>query len=95
MFQLRLILQHWISNCVNFVDGVNTALVTISMGLGVGGVSLLSTIIVVPIVVGMEASALTCSLLRLIGKYVSWRLAIKAMNHDQIQYLLKVTYLAY
>ena len=69
------------------MDGIGKALVTISIGLGVGFVSLLSIIIAAPIVVGMEAGVLACGLLGLIGKYVSRRLSIKAKKHDQIPIL--------
>jgi len=48
---------------VNALDGVDTALLTVGMGMGVGGVGLLSTIIAAPVVLGLEIVALTCGVL--------------------------------
>ena len=45
---------------VNAADGVNTAVLAAGMGMGIG---LLSTIIVAPVVLGLEAAALACGLL--------------------------------
>ena len=36
---------------INIVDGVDSTLLMLSMGLGIGGVSLLSTVIVAPVVI--------------------------------------------
>jgi len=44
---------------VNVLDGVDTALISAGMGMGIGGVGLLSTIIAVPVVLGFEIAALT------------------------------------
>ena len=72
---------------INIVDGVDTALVASSMGMGVAGVGLLSTIIAAPVVVGLEAGALVCGLAGIAGKYVSRRLLVKAEKHDEIRVL--------
>ncbi|KAI0230290.1 hypothetical protein LSAT2_019323, partial [Lamellibrachia satsuma] len=56
----------------NSADGVDTALLTASMGVDIGGVGLLSTIIAAPVVLGLEAAALACGLL------VGAGLAVKA-----------------
>jgi hypothetical protein len=69
----------------NVFDGMDTALVAISMGMGVGGVGLLSTIIAAPLVIGLEAGALVCGGLGIAGKFVSRRLAAKARKHDSIR----------
>ncbi|KAI0234307.1 hypothetical protein LSAT2_015484, partial [Lamellibrachia satsuma] len=53
----------------------------------IGGVGLLSTIIVAPVVLGQEAAALACGLLGVAGKVVSRRLAVKAMKHDESRVL--------
>ena len=45
------------------------------MGVGIGGVGLLSTIIAVPVVLGLEIAALTCGAMGVVGKYVARRLA--------------------
>lgn len=72
---------------VNTLDGVDAALVTASLGLGVGGIGLLSTIVAAPLVVGMEAAALGCGVLGVAGKFISRRLAVKAKKHDEIRIL--------
>ena len=60
--------------CVNVVDGTDTAIAMVTCGLDIAGVSLLSTIIAVAIVVGMGDGAQT---LVLIGKYASRKLSVK------------------
>jgi len=54
---------------VNVLDGVDTA--SAGMGMGIGGVGLLSTIIAVPVVLGLEIAALTCGTVGVAGKYVA------------------------
>ena len=64
---------------VNVLDGVDTALISAGMGMGIGGVDLLSTIIAVTVVLGLEIAALTCDAVGgVAGKYVARRLATKA-----------------
>ena len=72
---------------VNVLDGIDTTLITVSMGLGVGGVGLLSTITAVPVVLSLGAGSLACGILAVAGKYVGRRLAIKAKKHDEIRVL--------
>ena len=72
---------------VNVLDGIDTTLITVSMGLGVGGVGLLSTIVAAPVVLGLEAGSLACGILAVAGKYVGRRLATKAKKHDEIRVL--------
>jgi len=72
---------------VNALDGVDTALLTAGMGMGIGGVGLLSTIIAAPVVVGLEIAALACGVLGIAGKFVGRRLAVKARKHDEIRVL--------
>ena len=74
---------------VNVLDGIDTTLITVSMGLGVGGVGLLSTIVAAPVVLGLEAGSLACGILAVAGKYVGRRLATKAKKHDEIRVLAK------
>ena len=69
---------------INVIDGIDTALVTSSLGMGVAGMGLLTTIIVAPVVVGLEAAAVACGLAGIGGKYVSRRLLVKAKKHDEI-----------
>lgn len=72
---------------VNVLDGVDTTLLTASMGMGIGGVGLLTTIIAAPAVLGLEIAALACGFLGVIGKFVGRRLAVKAKKHDEIRVL--------
>lgn len=75
------------SRGVNTLDGVDTALLTAGMGMGIGGVGLLSTIIAAPVVLGLEIAALACGVLGVAGKFVGRRLAVKARKHDEIRVL--------
>ena len=72
---------------VNAIDGVDAALLAGSMGMGIGGVGLLSTMIAAPVVLGLEAAALACGLLGGAGKVVSRCLAVEAKKHDEIRVL--------
>ena len=72
---------------INVVDGIDTVLVTSSLGMGAAGVGLLSTIIAAPVVVALEAAALACGLAGIAGKYISRRLLVKAKKHDEIRVL--------
>jgi hypothetical protein len=72
---------------VNALDGVEYTLITASMGMGIGGVGLLATIIAAPVVLGLEVAAVVCGLLGVAGKFVSRRLAVKAKKHDEIRVL--------
>ena len=60
-----------------------------SMGLATSGVGLLSTIIAVPVAVGLQAGAIVCGLLGAGGKFIGQRLGVKARKHDQICVLAK------
>ena len=72
---------------VRIISNVDTALVTASMGLGVAGVGLLSTIIAAPIVIAMEATALATGLMGIVGGQVNKRLMQKAEKHEKIKVL--------
>ena len=45
---------------VNALDGVDTTLLTAGMGMGIGGVGLLTTIFAAPVVLGLKIAALVC-----------------------------------
>ena len=68
---------------VKAVSNVDFVLVATSMGLGVAGVGLLSTIIAAPIVIAMEATALATGLIGIIGGQVNKRLMRKAEKHEK------------
>ena len=72
---------------INAVDAVDTALISASMGMGIGGVSLLTTVIAAPVVLGLEIAALGCGLLGVAGKIIGRRLSVKAKKHDEVRVL--------
>ena len=72
---------------VNALDGVDTTLLAAGMGMGIGGVGPLSTIIAAPVVLGLEIAALACGVLGATGKFVGHRLEVKARKHDEIRVL--------
>ena len=67
------------------VDNVDTVLITISLGAGAGGISLLSTIIAAPVVIAMEGVAIFTGLLSIIGKYSVRKSTSKAEKHEKIK----------
>ena len=67
------------------VDNVDTVLITISLGAGAGGISLLSTIIAAPVVIAMEGVAIFTGLLSIIGKYSVKKSTSKAEKHEKIK----------
>ena len=71
----------------NIEDGLDTALSTASVGLAASGVGLLSTIIAMPVAIGIQAGAVVCGLLGAIGKVFGRRLQAKATKHNQIRVL--------
>ena len=68
---------------INAVDAADTALISASMGMGIGGVGLLTTVIAAPVVLGLEIAALGCGLLGVAGKFIGRRLSVKAKKHDE------------
>ena len=72
---------------VNAADGVDSALVTASLGAGAAGIGLLTTVVAVPIVIGLEIGAVAAGLLGIGSKYVGRRLLAKARKHDDIRVL--------
>ena len=67
------------------MDGLDTVLSVASVGLAASGVGLLSTIIAVPVAVGLQAGEIVCGLLGAGGKFIGWRLGVKDRKHDQIR----------
>ena len=72
---------------INVVDAVDAALISASMGMGIGGVGLLTTVIAAPVVLGLEIAALGCGLLGVAGKFIGRRLSVKAKKHDEVRVL--------
>ena len=72
---------------INAVDAADTALISASMGMGIGGVGLLTTVIAAPVVLGLEIAALGYGLLGVAGKFIGRRLSVKAKKHDEVRVL--------
>ena len=72
---------------VNTLDGIDTTLLTASMGMGIKDVRTLPTIIAAPVVLGLEIAALACGNLGIAGKFIGHWLAVKAKKHDEARFL--------
>ena len=70
---------------VKVVGNIDSALVTISMGLSVAGVGIISTVIAVPAVIVMETTALGAGFLGIIGSQFNKMLMRKAEKHEKIK----------
>ena len=68
-------------------QSIDTALTAASVGLAASGIGLLSTIIAVPVAVGLQAGAIVCGLLGAGGKFIGRRLGVKARKYDRIRVL--------
>ena len=64
---------------------MDTVLITITIGAGAGGISLLSTIVAAPTVIAIEGVALFMGLLSIIGKYSVKKSTSKAEKHEKIK----------
>ena len=73
--------------CVKVINGIDTMLITSTMGLGIAGVGLLSTIIAAPAVLSLEGAALVSGFLSIIAKYANKKFNLKAEKHQKIQVL--------
>ena len=67
------------------VDNMDTVLITITIGAGAGGISLLSTIVASSAVIAIEGVALFTGLLSIIGKYSVKMSMSKAEKHEKIK----------
>ena len=72
---------------VNAVDAADTTLISAIMGMGIGGVGLLSMIIAAPIVLGLEIAVLGCGLICVACKFIRRHLSVKAKKHDEVRVL--------
>ena len=69
------------------ISGCDTAFVGISLVVSAVGVGLLSTIVAAPVVIGMEAVALTTGILSLISKQFKRKLSLVTEKHEKIRAL--------
>ena len=74
---------------VTWVNNSDAVLIAVSMGFGIAGVGLLSTIIAAPVVVVLESLSLGTGVLSIIGKYASKKLLLKAQKHEKITVLVE------
>jgi hypothetical protein len=72
---------------INIVDAIDTFLLLVSLGLGVGGLGLLTTIVAAKVVIGLEIGAISCGIISVGLKIVDRRLIDKATKHDEIRIL--------
>jgi hypothetical protein len=72
---------------VNILNVVDDTLVAATMGLGICGIGVLSTIIAAPITIAMEGAALGAGALSVIGHQINKKLKLKAEKHEKIKTL--------
>ena len=72
---------------INVVDAADAGLLTVSLGLGATGMTMLAGIITSPIAIGLEVAAGVCGLAGLAGNFVRRKLAVKAKKHNEIKTL--------
>ena len=66
---------------------IDSCLGVTAMGLGITGVSLLSTIVAAPAVIGMEAVSIVMGLLRVAGNRAIKKMSLKIEKHEKIAML--------
>ena len=72
---------------VKITEGLDTGLLLVCALTGVSSVGLLSTIVAVPVVIGLEVTALVSGVLGAVGKLATRRLAVKVKKHGEIRVL--------
>ena len=70
-------------------SNVDNVLITITLGAGVTGATLLATVVAAPIVVGLEIGAAVIGLISLVGNIVVKKTTVKAEKHLKISMLAK------
>ena len=69
------------------INSADATLSTATIGLGIGGVALLTTIVAAPVVLIMESASIGTGFLCVIAKYVNKKLKAKEEKHKQIHIL--------
>ena len=69
---------------VNIISVIDSCLGVTAIGLGITGVSLLSTIVAAPAVIGMEAVSVVMGLLRVVGNRAIKNMSLKIEKHEKI-----------
>ena len=75
------------SRGVNIIDLIDNCLGVAAIGLGITGVSLLSTIVAAPAVIRMEAVSIIMGLLWVVGNHANNKLSLKIEKHEKIAVL--------
>ena len=70
---------------VNIIDVIDSCLGVTVIGLGITGVSLLSTIVAAPAVIGMEAVSIVMGLLRVVGNRAINTMSLKIEKHERLR----------
>ena len=72
---------------VRIVNIVDCVLIATTMGAGIAGIGVLSTIISAPIAIALEAAALGAGAIRIIVGQINKKLTLKAVKHESIRTL--------
>ena len=72
---------------VNIIGVIDNCLSVTAIWLGITGVGLLSTIVAVPAVIGMEAVSIFMGLLRVVGNHAIKKMSLKIEKHEKIAML--------
>ena len=72
---------------VNIISVIDNCLGVTAIGLSITGVSLLSTIVAAPAVIGMEAVSIVVGLLRVLGNRAIKKISLKIEKHEKIAML--------
>lgn len=75
---------------VKVIEGISTILLFSSMGLGVAGIGILSTIVAAPVAIAMEGIAVGTGFLSMVGSHVNKKLSLKVQKHEKIRTLAEV-----
>ena len=69
---------------VNIIGVIDNCFGVTALGLGITGVSLFSTIVAAPAVIGMEAVSIIMGLLRVVGNLAIKKMSLKIEKHEKI-----------
>ena len=72
---------------VNIISVIDNCLGVTAIGLGITGVSLLSTIVAAPAVIGIKAVSIVMGLLRVVGNRAIKKMSLKIEKHEKIAML--------
>ena len=76
---------------VNVISVIDNCLGVATIGLGITGVGLLSTIVAARAVIGMEAVSIVMGLLRVVGNQAIKKMSLKIEKHEKIAMLAAST----